>query len=138
MDEYVGERIVIVDNQSPSYRLKSLSYKDLFSVDGRVNPKETTDVEFPIYALPSTIRVACTEPFGEGVFFSVDRVSKGEEKGFYIPEEELVETGCWESLPHKLYAPLDTQFNRMRLNVSCKKTPQRGHIFWHVEFRYLT
>jgi len=33
MDEYVGERIVIVDNQSPSYRLKSVIFEDLLRME---------------------------------------------------------------------------------------------------------
>ena len=138
MDEYVGERIVVVDNQSPSYRLKSVTFEDLFKDGENVNPITTFDVEFPIYVLPSTVRVACTEPFGEKVHFSVDRVSKGEERGFYIPEQDLSETNVWNALPQKLYAPLDTKYNRMRLTLFCQEEPEQGHLWWHVEFRYPT
>ena len=138
MDEYVGERIVIVDNQSPSYRLRSVSYEDLFKDGENVNPSTTYDVEFPVYVLPSTIRVACTESFGDGARFSVDRVSAGEERGFYIRESALSDAGVWNAIPSKLYAPLDTKYNRMRLSIYCKEEPLQGHLWWHVEFRYPT
>lgn len=133
-----GERIVIVNNQSPSYRLRSVSHTDLFSDERGLVLRHETDFSFPDYALPSSCSVVCSEAFGEHIYFSVDRVEASDQKGFYIRETELVETGRWEAKPQSLYFPLDPKYRRIRLSIYSKNKPQSGLLTWHVEFRYPT
>ena len=138
MVEVSGERIVVINNQSPDYSLVSVRSEDISVAGGKVNPRFVKDIELPEYALPSLVRVICVEPFGDMVFFSVGRVSKNIEDGFYITEKELKEVGLWDSDPGRLFAPLDTNYRKMRLELHSKKQPVMGSLWWQVEFRYPT
>ena len=83
-----GERVVIINDTSPDYSLTRITNSDL-RVDGKINPYFSKDIPIPNYALPTKVRVICQEPFGEGVFISVGRVSPFREPGFFINETEL-------------------------------------------------
>lgn len=133
-----GERVVIINNQSPCYRLKQVSFTDLFSDERGVILRYEQEVSFPEYALPSKCSVICSESFGENVFFTIDRVEANSERGFYISETELVESGVWDAKPSSLYLPLDAKYQRMRLNIYSRIKPEKGFLTWHVEFRYPT
>lgn len=138
MVEVQGEKVVVINNQSPAYSLVSVSSEDIMVADGKVNPRFVKDIYLPEYALPSCVRVVCTRPFGDLVYFSVGRVSNSDESGFYIGKSGLGVVGIWDSEPDKLFAPLDTRFKSMRLEVFSKIQPDSGLLWWQVEFRYPT
>ena len=140
MDDVVhmGERVVIVNDYSPSYRLTRISYSDIRTSNGKVKPRYISDVELPPHSLPSEIKVVCTDPFGEGAAFRVGRVSHLGEDSFYIPETGLHLSGEFRCSSENLFAPLDSKYKRMRLQMDFRQIPISGNLFWLVEFRYPT
>ena len=134
-----GERVVIFNDSSPPYRLIRISQEDIANVsEGRINPHYEYDFTLPLGVMPSEIRLVCSIPFGEGVKAYVGRVSPYKERGFYIDAAELVEAGEWRNPPETCFIPLDSRYNKIRLEVECKKTPEDGLLFLLVDFRYLT
>lgn len=132
-----GERIVIINDSSPDYSLIRITEGDL-EVHGKINPHFSKDILLPNYSLPTKIRVVCQEPFGEGVFISVGRVSPFREPGFFINETELESPKELNSKITSLFIPLDPKAGYLRLEMHCKKDPIGGLLWCETEFRFPT
>ena len=132
-----GERLVIINDSSPAYRLVSVSFEDLKN-DGKINPNYFKDIQLPSFSLPAEVRLICTEPFGKGVFVSVGRVSPFREPGFYVDRTELNELVEIRAKKESLFTPLDRKAGIIRLEIHCKKNPSSGILWCEVDFKFPT
>ena len=132
-----GERVVIINDTSPNYSLVRIISDDL-TVNGKINPYFSKDIPIPDYALPTKVRVLCQEPFGEGVFISVGRVSPFREPGFFINETELESHKEINAKHNSLCVPLDPKAGYIRVEMHCKKNPIGGLLWCETEYRFPT
>ena len=132
-----GERVVIINDTSPDYSLIRITDSDL-KEGGKINPYFSKDIPLPNYALPTKVRVTCQEPFGEGVFISVGRVSPFREPGFFINETELESPQELNAKITSLFIPLDPKAGYLRLEMHCKKDPIGGTLWCETQFRFPT
>jgi len=132
-----GERVVIINDTSPDYSLTRITNSDL-RVDGKINPYFSKDIPIPNYSLPTKVRVICQEPFGEGVFISVGRVSPFREPGFFINETELESPKELNAKITSLLIPLDPKAGYLRLEMHCKQDPIGGLLWCETQFRFPT
>ena len=132
-----GERVVIINDTSPDYSLIRITNSDL-RVDGKINPYFSKDIPIPNYALPTQVRVICQEPFGEGVFISMGRVSPFREPGFFINETELESPKELNAKITSLLIPLDPKAGYLRLEMHCKQDPIGGLLWCETQFRFPT
>lgn len=132
-----GERVVIINDTSPDYSLIRITHSDL-RVDGKINPYFSKDIPIPNHALPTKVRVICQEPFGEGVFISMGRVSPFREPGFFINETELESPKELNAKITSLLIPLDPKAGYLRLEMHCKQDPIGGLLWCETQFRFPT
>ena len=140
MDDSVieGERVLIINNSSPSYRLTQIWWKDLWVHPLGANPSFTKIFDIPRGSLPSLVKVSCCEPFGDGISFRVGHVSSNKSEDFYISETELSEAGEWNCKTPHLYEKPNQKHSKLSLDVLCKNNPDAGMLWWHVEFKFPT
>ena len=132
-----GERVVIINDTSPDYSLIRITDSDL-KEGGKINPYFSKDIPLPNYALPTKVGVICQDPFGEGVFISVGRVSPFREPGFFINETELESPQELNAKITSLFIPLDPKAGYLRLEMHCKKDPIGGLLWCETQFRFPT
>ncbi len=134
-----GERVVIFNDSSPSYRLIRVTRDDLLrDSGGKANLIYRKEIQLVPGALPSEVKLACHLPFGEGVKAYVGRVSPYREKGFYIDGADLGKCGEWNNILGTSYVPLDNRYNQIRLEIECNREPSGGVLYLQIEFRFLT
>ena len=134
-----GERVVIYNDSSPSYRLIRVIRDDLLRASGgKANLIYRKEIQLVPGALPSEVKLACHLPFGEGVTAYVGRVSPYREKGFYIDGADLGKCGEWNNILGTSYVPLDNRYNQISLEIECNREPTGGVLYLQIEFRFMT